>query len=570
IGTTTPSYKLTVSGDLFVSATSTLGSATSSPVIFGGYVQSNIIPYTDNKYNLGSSAYRWANLYAATTTIGSTITIGSNTFEGSGTTTLFTTGNANQLVLAGTGNVGIGTTSPSALLHLSSTAAQDLFRIDDNGPGDTSPFVIDQNGNVGINTTSPGAYALNVVGQCVTGDTRLRRRRRKIKNQKSNIKNTYQKSKIYEDDEYIYDEVAIRDIQPGEEVLTLDEKTGKLVWAKVKGLMDMGVKTTYRLMTADGRQIRTTKEHPYLVKDVAGRRSKHSSKIPGAGWLTVQNIKVGDYIAVPAERFKKTAAFIDASNIIYGAKTAGWKVDFAKLITYLKTRFGVMEVFYFAGLDYENPKQIKFYELLQKLGYTLKLVPLKRYKNGREKGDIDSRMTFELMKAVNEYDAFLALTGDGDFYWVLEHLKQRNRELKILSFGPRTAREIKQLAGPFFTDFTRLRHLLEFDANKKATDAFEGSAASIIFPAYQNQKTLSSGENPELQPLVDYGTSSKLNWIKVLLIEQVGEEQVYDIEVEGTHNFIGNDIIAHNTYISATTTIMGNVGIGTTTPSKLL
>jgi len=114
IGTTAPNYKLTVNGDLYVSATSTLGSATSTPVIFGGYVQSNIIPYFDNQYTLGLSNYRWANIFAATGTFGGTITIGTNTIQGSATTTLFTTGNANQLVLGANGNVGIGTTAPGA------------------------------------------------------------------------------------------------------------------------------------------------------------------------------------------------------------------------------------------------------------------------------------------------------------------------------------------------------------------------------------------------------------------------------------------------------------------------
>ncbi|MCR6624654.1 MAG: hypothetical protein NDF58_08790, partial [archaeon YNP-LCB-024-027] len=71
IGTTSPAYKLTVNGDLYVSATSTLGSATSTPVIFGGYVQSSIIPYTDNTYTLGAPGFRWANIYAATGTFGS-------------------------------------------------------------------------------------------------------------------------------------------------------------------------------------------------------------------------------------------------------------------------------------------------------------------------------------------------------------------------------------------------------------------------------------------------------------------------------------------------------------------
>jgi len=121
IGTTAPAYKLTVNGDLYVSATSTLGSATSTPVIFGGYVQSNIIPFFDNQYTLGLSNYRWANIFAATGTFGGTITIGTNTIQGSATTTLFTTGNANQLVLGANGNVGIGTTTPVAKLEVAGT-----------------------------------------------------------------------------------------------------------------------------------------------------------------------------------------------------------------------------------------------------------------------------------------------------------------------------------------------------------------------------------------------------------------------------------------------------------------
>jgi len=137
IGTTEPAYKLAVNGDLYVSATSTLGSATSTPVIFGGYVQSNIIPFFDNQYTLGLSNYRWANIFAATGTFGETITIGTNTIQGSATTTLFTTGNANQLVLGANGNVGIGTTSPSQKLHVVGNAL-----ITGTGTFQTSPLTI--------------------------------------------------------------------------------------------------------------------------------------------------------------------------------------------------------------------------------------------------------------------------------------------------------------------------------------------------------------------------------------------------------------------------------------------
>lgn len=63
-----------------------------------------------------------------------------------------------------TGNVGIGSANPSAVLSISSTLSQTLFRVDDNGTGDLSPFIIDANGNVGIGTTNTEQDALLVMG----------------------------------------------------------------------------------------------------------------------------------------------------------------------------------------------------------------------------------------------------------------------------------------------------------------------------------------------------------------------------------------------------------------------
>jgi len=174
--------------------------------------------------------------------------------------------------------------------------------------------------------------------------------------------------------------------------------------------------------------------------------------------------------------FKKTYAFIDASNIIYGCNSQGWKMDFAKLIKYLKTRHSCQKIFYYAGLDQENKKQLKFYEKLAEFGYILKLVPIKRFKDGKVKGDVDSRMTFELMRYLEEYKTAIVLTGDGDYYWVIEYLMQKRKRIYLLSFPTRTAQELKKLIGSDFANLGNSRSQLQRN-DKNEADSTDDSAS---------------------------------------------------------------------------------------------
>jgi len=159
----------------------------------------------------------------------------------------------------------------------------------------------------------------------------------------------------------------------------------------------------------------------------------------------------------------KAYVFIDASNIIYGCNDAGWKMDFEKLIQYFKNRFGANRVLYYAGLDSNNKKQILFYEVLQRFGYELRLVPVKTFRNGKRKGDVDARLVFEAMKYFAEYNEAIFLTGDGDYFWLLEYLLQSGKKIRLFAHRQSTAKELKQLFGSAFTDLSRQKRLLEFN-----------------------------------------------------------------------------------------------------------
>jgi len=106
-------------------------------------------------------------------------------------------------------------------------------------------------------TSSP----VQIMGHCITGDTLLPIRRRKRRRFDGS------------NEELEYDDllVPIRDILPGDEVLSLNEDTDTFEYHPVKGLLDMGVQEVFELRTKSGRVIRTTAEHPYLAKIIDSR-----------------------------------------------------------------------------------------------------------------------------------------------------------------------------------------------------------------------------------------------------------------------------------------------------------
>lgn len=205
----------------------------------------------------------------------------------------------------------------------------------------------------------------------------------------------------------------------------------------------------------------------------------------------------------------KTFAFIDASNLFYGGeKSLGWKIDYQKLLVYLREKYKITEAFYFGGVelhdfeyDYQNNDTVpikklekylvdfiknkgkkldeaililvnrhlqraKFYLKLEQFGYNLFLKPVKMYEQEdgmtRRKANCDVDMAFHLMKEKNNFDRVVILSGDGDFLPVLKFLRKIGKDVIILSRGPRTAREIRQFAGSNFRDFVRLEKYIKF------------------------------------------------------------------------------------------------------------
>lgn len=161
-----------------------------------------------------------------------------------------------------------------------------------------------------------------------------------------------------------------------------------------------------------------------------------------------------------------TFAFIDASNIIYGTRDEGWKVDFKKLFKYLKERYKCRKIYYFAGKEEKNLKQLKFYKILQKFGYKLVLKQVKIYKqdDGQtvRKANCDVDLTFYAMKDKGLFNRAIFLTGDGDFEILFKYFILQKKEVVVIANGKRTAKEIRVLMGPNFTPMKSLQGVIEY------------------------------------------------------------------------------------------------------------
>lgn len=140
IGTTTPISKLTVSasgvdGILIGADASTGNQERSGRLLFG---QQN--PARSTSIFASSGSMFFSTLASASVSSGTA-----------------------RMVITDSGSVGIGTTNPSALLHINNTTAGNSLLVEDSTNPDATPFVIDASGNVGIGTTTP-SVKLHVSG----------------------------------------------------------------------------------------------------------------------------------------------------------------------------------------------------------------------------------------------------------------------------------------------------------------------------------------------------------------------------------------------------------------------
>lgn len=117
-------------------------------------------------------------------------------------------------------------------------------------------------------------------------------------------------------------------------------------------------------------------------------------------------------------------AFIDSQNLNLGIRDAGWRLDFARFRVYLKDKYAVTKAFLFIGFVKQNTA---LYTSLQEAGYICIFKPTLELPDGAVKGNVDAELVLHTMIHLNIFNRAVIVSGDGDFYCLIEYLIEKNK-----------------------------------------------------------------------------------------------------------------------------------------------
>jgi uncharacterized LabA/DUF88 family protein len=157
-------------------------------------------------------------------------------------------------------------------------------------------------------------------------------------------------------------------------------------------------------------------------------------------------------VKVESKKKLKTYAFIDAQNLNLGVKSQGWKMDWRKFRQYLRNKYNISEAYLFIGY---KPGNQELYTHLQKNGYLVILKPTMELPGGKVKGNVDAELVLHTMVQYKNYDKAIIISGDGDFFCLVEYLAKNNKLLHVLTPN----RDYSKLFKPFSAFIVRIDQL---------------------------------------------------------------------------------------------------------------
>ena len=122
---------------------------------------------------------------------------------------------------------------------------------------------------------------------------------------------------------------------------------------------------------------------------------------------------------------EKISIFVDVQNIYYTCRQSYQRnFDYNKFWAQATQGRELIGAYAYAT-DRGDAKQMQFQAILHAIGFTVKLKPVLKRRDGSTKADWDIGIALDAYEAATECDKVILLSGDGDFGLLLDRIRRR-------------------------------------------------------------------------------------------------------------------------------------------------
>lgn len=364
----------------------------------------------------------------------------------------------------------------------------------------------------------------------------------------------------------------IKDIVPGDIIVSRDENN-KVISQKILEVFNNGIKDVYKISFSNGRELICTSDHKILVKDGSGHNIKRKSKI---SWKSIDD-----------GLCKTDHVFILDKYEVFGNLNVP---DEAKLLGYMMTdgHLGLNATPQFNNTNYLYISEIK--DIYKKMyNYNCKIHVSKE---GIDKRGIHHKEAYiiTLDKQFKKFAKELNILGlKSENRKILDRVYKYNRESLALFLNrlwsgdgcvslwqtknrPNGKRiELSLTSGnlEFLKELRPLLYKIGVDSKIKK-DRKIGNGYKLYFSDYKSVTNflnfvglIYGKEKQSKEALIEIEKRARKQCLykegdfylyPIKSIEKYGKDEVYDLTVESTHNFLVDGIVVHN---CGKTVIMG-------------
>lgn len=136
---------------------------------------------------------------------------------------------------------------------------------------------------------------------------------------------------------------------------------------------------------------------------------------------------------------EKLVLMVDGANLYSAVKALGFDLDYKAMRAYFASKGTLVRALYFTALfetDEFSPLR-PLVDFLDYNGWQVETKPAKTFTdlqgNRRVKGDMDVDLAVAALEMAEHADHFILVTGDGDFFPLVEALQRRGKRVSVLS-----------------------------------------------------------------------------------------------------------------------------------------